>query len=253
MSALLEHFDAEDVIREARSRQRLAAGRAVGRHQTFVNVGRLSPEKNHARLIRAFAQVHERHPDVRLVILGGGKLEAELQELVTSLGMESHGDAGRARSTTRTRSWPTRDCFVLSSDYEGQPMVILEARTLGLPVVTTAFSSVGDSVPPRTPASWCRRRCKGVAEGMRAVPRAARCRPRRSTRDAYNRRGDGAVRRRHPRPPLTALTSARAASPRPGPTACPSSHGQNSARNDGARPRRTCPARQHVDHLGGAS
>ncbi len=42
---------------------------------TFVTVGRLSPEKNHQRLIEAFAQVHSRHPDIRLVILGGGTLE----------------------------------------------------------------------------------------------------------------------------------------------------------------------------------
>ena len=34
------------------------------------------------------------------------------------------------------------DCFVMSSDYEGQPIVILEARVLGLPIVTTRFGSV---------------------------------------------------------------------------------------------------------------
>jgi glycosyltransferase involved in cell wall biosynthesis len=39
------------------------------------------------------------------------------------------------------------DYFVMSSDYEGQPMVILEARVLGLPVLTTAFDSVTSAVP----------------------------------------------------------------------------------------------------------
>jgi glycosyltransferase involved in cell wall biosynthesis len=166
VASLLQHFDSEDVLREVRSRHRLSRGADAGPGTiTFVTVGRLSPEKNHARLIKAFAQVHEEHPEIRLVIIGGGKLEGELTSLLTSLGLESYVTlAGQVDNPFALMA--AADCFVLSSDYEGQPMVILEARTLGLPVVTTAFASVGDSVPedaglvvPQT--------VKGVAKGMK--------------------------------------------------------------------------------------
>ena len=40
--------------------------------QTFVTVGRLSSEKNHARLISAFDLIHQENPNTRLVILGSG-------------------------------------------------------------------------------------------------------------------------------------------------------------------------------------
>jgi len=163
MSVLLEHFTPHQIIREARGRARLGTPSTKGA-TTFVTVGRLSPEKNHVRLVNAFSQVHENHPDTRLVILGGGKLEQELQTLVQTLGMESSITlAGQVDNPFAIMA--ECDCFVLSSDYEGQPMVILEARTLGLPVVTTAFSSVGDSVPPDAglvvPQS-----VKGLAEGL---------------------------------------------------------------------------------------
>ena len=164
MNVLLEHYPVEDVLREARGRLRLTAPTAEQGTTTFVNVGRLSPAKNHARLIKAFAKVHERNPHIRLIIMGYGPLEQELQSLVNSLGMESAVTlAGLVDNPFAILA--ESDCFVLSSDYEGQPMVILEARVLGLPVITTAFSSVGDSVPadagivvPQT--------VKGVAEGL---------------------------------------------------------------------------------------
>jgi len=144
MATMLDHFMVEDVLREARSRLRLGR-EAPGGTTTFVTVGRLSPEKNHVRLIRAFAQVHERHPEIRLVIIGGGKLESDLEQLIVTLGLKSYVTlAGQVDNPYAIMA--DSDCFVLSSDYEGQPMVILEARTLGLPVITTAFSSVGDSV-----------------------------------------------------------------------------------------------------------
>lgn len=165
VAALVEYFPVADIIREARGHVRLPKD-TLGSTQgpTFVSVGRLSPEKNHARLIKAFAQVHENHPHIRLVILGGGALEEELAELVLNLGMEGAVTlAGQVDNPFAIMA--EADCFVLSSDYEGQPMVILEARTLKLPVITTEFSSVGDSVPPDA-GLVVPKTIKGLAAGL---------------------------------------------------------------------------------------
>jgi glycosyltransferase involved in cell wall biosynthesis len=165
VSSLLQYYSPMPVIREIRSRLHFVRAQVGEDDAVFVTVGRLSPEKNHARLVKAFALVHEEQPATRLVIIGGGKLELELDELVRSLGLES------AVTLTRQVDNPyaimaESHCFVLSSDYEGMPMVILEARLLGLPVVTTAFSSVGDSVPPGA-GLVVPQTVEGVADGMR--------------------------------------------------------------------------------------
>lgn len=147
VSSLIEHFDALAVMREARTRARMShVPSRDAPTVTFVAVGRLSPEKNHARLIRAFSQVHEKHAHTRLVIIGNGLLMDPLTELVETLGLGDYVSmAGQVDNPYAIMA--DSDCFVMSSDYEGQPMVILEARTLDLPIVTTAFSSVGGSVP----------------------------------------------------------------------------------------------------------
>lgn len=133
--------------------------------RTFVTVGRLSPEKNHERLIRAFGRVHQEEPATRLVIVGGGPLEDYLIELTRDLGL------GDAVTVAGQQSNPhvilsQSDAFVLSSDYEGQPMVILEARVLGLPVVATDFASVGGALPPGV-GRVVERDEVALAEGMR--------------------------------------------------------------------------------------
>ena len=114
---------------------------------TFVTVGRLSPEKNHARLIRAFAQVHGNNPATQLLIVGDGPLAADLRKLADSLRLGGsvlllgHADNPHSLMAAAT-------CFVLSSDYEGQPMVLLEAQIVGIPIVTVDFASVRGALPP---------------------------------------------------------------------------------------------------------
>ena len=112
----------------------------------FVTVGRFSTEKNQARLLRAFAAVHGESPNTRLLLVGYGPLRAALERQIDSLHLE-----GIAYLVgPYTNPFPimaAADCFVLSSDYEGQPMVILEAATIGLPIVSVDFDSIGDALP----------------------------------------------------------------------------------------------------------
>ncbi len=111
----------------------------------FVSVGRFSTEKNQARLIRAFASVHAAQPEARLIVVGYGPLRDELQKLVETLGLERVAFiAGPYQNPFPILA--AADCFVLSSDYEGQPMVLLEAAIVGLPIVSVAFRSVGDAL-----------------------------------------------------------------------------------------------------------
>ncbi len=118
---------------------------------TFVSAGRLSPEKNHSRLIQAFSIVHESIPATRLVIAGEGPLRNQLEQEVEELGLtESVKLVGHTKNPYALMR--LADSFVLSSDYEGQPMVLLEALVLGLSVITTSFGSVAGALPPNVGA-----------------------------------------------------------------------------------------------------
>lgn len=102
----------------------------------FVNMGRLSPEKAQGNLIEAFAKFHHDVPNSKLYILGKGPLKDDLQSLINKLGLNDSvflmGQLDNPFPFIKRC-----DCFVLSSHYEGQPMVLLESMTLGMKIVAT--------------------------------------------------------------------------------------------------------------------
>jgi CDP-glycerol glycerophosphotransferase len=106
------------------------------RTPVFVTVGRLSAEKDQAKLIRAFAALRADHPHARLLVIGDGPLRPQLQKLIASLGQNSHIHLLGQQSNPH--KWlACASCFVLPSNYEGQPMVLFEALILGKPIIAT--------------------------------------------------------------------------------------------------------------------
>jgi glycosyltransferase involved in cell wall biosynthesis len=107
-------------------------------------IGRLIAQKDHATLLRAFAQVHARQPDARLAILGDGPLSADTVALARELGL---ADVVVLPGRLETRDWLERaDVFVHSSRWEGFGIVLLEAMLAGLPVAATRVSAVPEIV-----------------------------------------------------------------------------------------------------------
>jgi len=109
-----------------------------------VAVGRLIEQKDHATLLRAFAQVHERLPDARLAILGWGRLEGALRAQIGALGLDG---AAFLLGRVEPRAWLERaDVFAHTSRWEGFGIVLLEAMLAGLPVVATRVSAIPEIV-----------------------------------------------------------------------------------------------------------
>lgn len=115
-------------------RLRLRDELGLGQDFVWLAAGRLTEAKDYPNLLEAFQKVQQR--DSRLLIGGTGELLEPLKTLAQNLGIaERVGFLGLRKDMPSLMN--AADGFVLSSAWEGLPMVLLEASACGLPMVAT--------------------------------------------------------------------------------------------------------------------
>lgn len=108
-------------------------------------VARFDPVKNHEGLISAFGQLHARHPEAFLVLIGDGETRATIESKVRNSQLERcvHFAGELHGSSNLHRGF---DISVLASLSEGFPNTLVEAMAAGNPVVATAVGGSIDAV-----------------------------------------------------------------------------------------------------------
>ncbi len=113
--------------------------RPAARRKTVVQSGRLVDFKNQPMLLRAFMEVHKRHPDYSLELYGGDSHDGT-REILEGIIRENKAEGYiRLMGASDTLETDLADAavYAFSSDWEGMPNALLEAMALGLPIVAT--------------------------------------------------------------------------------------------------------------------
>ena len=114
-----------------------ASGQASSQHRKFLSVGRFTPgHKGFDILLKAFAQFAARESRWTLEIVGEGVEEVAMRELAATLGVTDRVKFCRFTPDIQ-RHYAGASVYVLSSRWEGQPLVLVEAMAHGLPVIAS--------------------------------------------------------------------------------------------------------------------
>ncbi len=101
---------------------------------TILFAGRLSPQKNVSQLLYALEGVSEKF---NTLIVGHGELERDLKSLSSQIKLQNVTFAGLINSKDMLEVYKRSDIFVLPSQEEGMPLVLLEAMAMKMPIIAT--------------------------------------------------------------------------------------------------------------------
>ena len=143
----------------------LAAQHGGGDGMRLLCVGRFAPQKLHRTLLVALARLHRQGIPARLDLVGPGPDNPCLNRWAMRLGM---ADAVRVlgRRDDVPALMAASDLLVLPSGFEGLPLVLLEAMSIGLPVVATDVAGSVEALGPDHPWLVPPRRSRPLADAL---------------------------------------------------------------------------------------
>lgn len=118
-----------------------------GDYKIYVAVGRVQSQKDYTTMLKAFAELLKKQPDSLLYIIGEDQSEYAIKQKTLVNQLNLHGSVFfEGFQSNPYKYLKGADCFVLSSEYEGLPNVMLEALYLGIPIVATASVPIVEDI-----------------------------------------------------------------------------------------------------------
>jgi glycosyltransferase involved in cell wall biosynthesis len=112
----------------------------------FLNIASLDLNKNHALLLDSFAEISKRYKNTKLKIAGIGPQIDDLEKKKIILGLNNVEFLGELNRDEVVNEIKQANCFVLSSKIETFGVVLIEAMSLGRPVISTKCGGPNDIV-----------------------------------------------------------------------------------------------------------
>lgn len=132
---------------------------------TWINVASLTNQKRHDRLLYSFNEYLKIYPKDKLSIVGTGENEQQLVDLINELNLNEHVTLLGRRDDIPTLLTAS-EYFILSSDWEGLPVAVIEALKAGLPVISTNCGDLPEIIRNDVNGILCEHDTKSLTAAM---------------------------------------------------------------------------------------